>query len=275
MKYFKKERYFKHGKPSPRKDKGKRRQPQANSEAGFVKRRRASVDAAVAVAPRRSCGEVEEAEMVETQVKLMKTQCEKYDKLQTQAFLEGVLLPHEKTEDIARAAKEELEARKKRQQERKAKYRRTQAVTAKKQFPTLENMAYTECNGVELSDAVRGALARRRCTCAPTRMEANLYIADIVTNIGGRATWCAVLNGGTIVTPQAFIDQKGPILRYCAAKESRRVVFLSERFREKHSEVTKIFETIAKKWKICRTLKEHGLACASCIAFWCGSFKLH
>ena len=141
LQYFKQERYYKNGQPSPRNDSGKHKESpaEASSEAAFVKRRRASIDAALATKRDDEAVEVvEEAELCPKQEELVVKQIAKFNIRQTHAFLEGVLLPEEKTDELAREAAEEVKKRRQRQAERKAKHRRMKAVTRKKHFPKLE-----------------------------------------------------------------------------------------------------------------------------------------
>ena len=267
LQYFKTERYFKNGQPSSRNDSGKPKQSPAepNSEAAFVKRRRASIDAAFATKRDNEAVEVvEEAELCPKQEELVVKQIAKFNVRQKRAFLEGVLLPEEKTDELARQAAEEVKKRKQRETERKAKNRRMKAITGKKHFPKLNNLSFIECGGVQLSDAVRGALAQQGCVRAQNRLGANMFIADDVTDIGSKATWCASLNGALIVTPRSILDKRGPVLKYFPAKHPHRTVFFSNGFRVKHGKIVDLLEKTSQ-WKICDTLEDPpGSAAAAC-----------
>ena len=115
---------------------------------------------------------------------------------------------------------------------------------------------------MQLSDAVRGALAQQGCVRAQSRLDANLFIADDIADIGSMATWCASLDGGWIVTPRSFLDKKGPVLKYFPAKYPRRTVFFSTRFRVKHRRICDILEGTSG-WKICDTLEDPRVSAAA------------
>lgn len=253
MNMFAQERYFKQGKPSTRNDAGTKRKEaaQANTEVAFVKRRRASVEAALvspsAPAQVTLCAlaaddEDDTSALHPAQEKLMKAQKQKLAVRKTQAFLDGVLLPHEKTDEVANAAETEVKERKRRQLERTAKGLRSKAFTKKKAFPELKDMPYYIVGDAELTDSMRVSLARRGCVQAPSRLEATLFIAKDVADIGTRAKWCAVMQGALVITPNG-IDQNGPALKYCRGNKHRRFVFMTEKFRTKHAEaVQKYFK---------------------------------
>ena len=98
---------------------------------------------------------------------------------------------------------------------------------------------------------------------AQSRLDANLFIADDVADIGSMATWCASLGGGWMVTPWSFLDKKGPVLKYVPARHPRRTVFFSNGFRQKHRKICDMVE--ATRWKICGTLEDPRVpAAAAC-----------
>ena len=126
---------------------------------------------------------------------------------------------------------------------------------AQKALPQIGNLNFIERGGVQLSDAVRGALAQEGCVRAQSRLDANLFIADDIADIGSMATWRASLNGGWIVTPRSFLDKKGPVLKYFPAKYPHRTVLFSTRFRVKHRKICDILEGTSG-WKVCDTLED-------------------
>ena len=69
-----------------------------------------------------------------------------------------------------------------------------------------------------------------------------MFIADDVTDIGSKATWCASLNGALIVMPRSILDKMGPVLKYFPAKHPHRTAFFSNGFRVKHGRIVDLLE---------------------------------
>jgi len=89
------------------------------------------------------------------------------------------------------------------------------------------------------------------------RHRADLFIVADLHGFSGRIRWAAILVGGTVCTLNAFLKEDGfagAALSYKRALSTRRVVWCSTAFKEKHDEIFKIthmaVRTLTCKWVI-------------------------
>jgi len=185
--------------------------------------------------------------------KLRKKQRSKLQSLAVEAYRDGVL--QEDIDDIQRIAKDKEINEQKREKDRQTKAARLKAVTGK----ANELLHYLHGSRVHVSSEVdEPGLSEqlRRLQCQRVeRDQATVFVVKDVMSPGRRSQWSAVLNGGFLVTPRAFINDndKGPILKYCKLSESKtRYVHMTKKFKEKHEEVFKLMSK-ARHIKILET----------------------
>lgn len=226
-----------------------RPQGENNSEGQWLKRRRAVVWQAAAKRPRVKLEEAvvaldEDGDDTEKGAKLRRKQRVKYDRTKVEAYLDGAL---EEDPDLAEQAGEEVRRRDRLARERKNFKSRVVAVTTKGKVKLPDGDVYVDpdVDTPELSCQLRQA-SRSRCP----RETARIFIVGDVTDPGQRCHWCAVLNGGFLVTPRAFKsdddDNAGPII--CFKRSAPRTIHMTAQFRAKHTEVARLL-TNMEGWK--------------------------
>ena len=151
-----------------------------NSERQWLKRRRETVRAAAAKRPRAKLEEVA-AELggeghTEAGEALCKKQREKYDRAKVDAYLDGALLEDEESPDLKAHVHQELLARRKRAQERKASRGRLAAVTARSGPVSIRGVPCYVDRAVSTPEVLR-QLRERGCDNVP-RETAKIFIVE-------------------------------------------------------------------------------------------------
>ena len=93
---------------------------------------------------------------------------------------------------------------------------------------------------------------------AGSRDTVHVLVVEDVTNPGQRCHWCAVLNGGYLVTPRFFTDgdHQGPIICLKAASSTRRTIHMTDLFKAKHAEIARVLTNVAG-WKVIEHFQEY------------------
>jgi len=251
-----------------------------------VKKRRMSVEAACnATGGSESHPATLEAKVLwtdpsldEKQQAVVAKQKAKHRDRKVQALIDGALIDAEVNPNLEQKAVDEQRAREQRARERLAKANRVTRTTRRKQLNTsiFDGQACFLLPGVDASK-LQATLKSIKCRVATDRLQAQLFIADDPVHIGCRAQWVAVMQGAYVVTGQALQNGQGAVLKYKAARNVKRSVFMTDQFKARHPEVTKILKQCCHpiKWKLFETKEDparpprHHICCNALIAALC------
>ena len=232
-----------------------------SSETQWLKRRRMVVRQAAAKRPRVSMEEAAAALDVDANdnpkgAKLRRDQLAKYNRAKVDAYLDGAMGDPRMDSELHHQAGDELQRRQVRARERKNAKVRLAAVMH------IEPVTLPD-GGIYVDAAVDTPVLRRqlqqagRQRCA--RDTARIFIVEDVSNPGTRCHWCAVLTGGYLATPRALANAdvcEGPIICFKAGSTTRRTVHMTEKFKEKHSEVARQLTSL-HGWTFIETLEDY------------------
>ena len=228
-----------------------------NSESMWLKRRRAAVRAVASKRPRtRLVAAVdaldEDEEDTEAMAILRHKQKEKYKRAKIEAYRDGII-PED--QDLKSLAEKDMQDKHRRGNHRQRMKTRVEAVTSDKCVDLPEGPVYVDpaVDTPELQAQLRAA-GRTRAD----RDKSLILIVEDVASPGRRNHWCAVLNGGYLVTSRCFAsgEHRGPIIAFKAASNTRRVVHMTDSFKTKHPEVVRLIESVGG-WKMIPTIEEY------------------
>ena len=74
------------------------------------------------------------------------------------------------------------------------------------------------------------------------RFKSQVFVVDDPAHVGDRTLWAAVLVGGVLMTQEVFRRGRGAIVKYASALATRRVIWASDAFKEKHAGIWAIVE---------------------------------
>lgn len=244
-------------RPSARVDAGVRRKPKATGEAAWLRKRRQGVAAAVlsgtcpaAQAVVGNSSQQQDAAQLEqwggAHEKEYQFQMKKQSRNKVDAFLDNLLLDTEVTKGLQEHVKEEQRKWHAADQMMLAKRRRITRMlgTINKK---LDWCPFGGCLAVDatMCQDARSAMEARSLVPSTDRQKADVFVVDSdVNKLGERSTWYAALRGCMVVNRRALVSngESGVFLKYKAAIEMRRGVWLSDSFRQRHPEISAIIE---------------------------------
>ena len=135
--------------------------------------------------------------------------------------------------------------------------KRAEALLAPPSPPTISGTKIYVNSGIDVGNQQqwRRLLRDRRAQQVQDRLEADLYIVEDVSQPGQRILWCCFLAGRAVCTLDYVktAGERGTILKYKAATESKRQVWASDAFKAKHVEIFAILNALARrdasKWR--------------------------
>jgi hypothetical protein len=194
----------------------------------------------------------EDVDDTKAAAKLRRKQKEKHDRAKVEALLDGVVAGDQ---DLRRQADKEMEERGRRGKKRRNEKLKVDAVTKSEKINLPDGDVYVDprVDTPELQANLRKAGRR-----AGSRDTVHVFVVEDVTNPGQRCHWCAVLNGGYLVTPRFFTDgdHQGPIICLKAASSTRWTIHMTDMFRAKHSEIARVLTNVAG-WKVIEHFQEY------------------
>ena len=232
--------------------KGRSQMKAGNSEAAWLRKRRASVATAIAsssmeVCPRTPPRPEDPPVWAESHEKEERYQHMKRRKIQIEAFQRGSLLPDEVDDALpVDAALAEGTHRKNALQKHNKKQRET-ALSALKLQDAMKHTRRTlflESCGTDDQRVQITKMQGVRCT--ERRTEADVFVASDPTQTGLRTAWAARLIGTWVVAPETLLHPRmqGAALKWKSALDTRRRLYWTPGACHAYPKVVTLVETI-------------------------------
>ena len=152
------------------------------------------------------------------------------------ALDDGLLLPHE----IADGMNEALEAQKRKdaKNDRAAK-RKHQDFQNRRKHVKLHLQAGTRaCMCVDDETARRTLLAKRLTIDNDLSVQTQVMVVRYPAKLDKQQSWIAALTGAVVCSIESVFKEAGPFLKYTAAIETKKHIFLTPEFQAKHTLIT-------------------------------------
>ena len=237
-----------------------------NTEAAWMRRREKSLASAVS---QHSVGSSVQA--VQSRLESVDTgetwtdrhdgmvgkQSEKIERRRVGAMLDHGDLCGETTEDLEQKVQGEHAKRIKRAREKQSKAKSIEAVTKRKTLTFQDATFFLEGDNDKLHRAVA---QHHGCSVVDDRLLASHFVVKNLKSPGMRVSWFAKLTGGSILPQATILSGKGPIIAFKPAYRTRRKIWVTSQFRERHKTafeiLKKVFAHRLSKWKLLDTEEE-------------------
>ena len=260
-----------------------------NSEAGWLRKRRASVQGAMAAGARDGGGDpsvapraLTEEELGDawgpTHAKEEQYQTQKRRKIQIECWHRHTLLPDECDESLPLEAAEDGKKRldkaetqhreKQRNKHRLAlQFKGCLGVTAKNVFIEPGSLTAAESQHIEQILAHKGVeFLQQRCQC-------DVFVSSNLATGVCRTSWAACLVGGWVVSPATLrhAQHAGAAVKYRRALDIRRRLYITPACQEVYPRIVQLLSGIiafteARLWRIIHAEEEYILAKAEAMA---------
>ena len=232
--------------PSQRVNKGKKRQHLATegTEVAFVRKRRLQVaDAAATAASSGQCIDSAAIQRAAAPAWTDKHQSEnafnadKLNKKRLNAYLQGQLTHDEIDEELVRKANAHKAACEKKNKEYLRDHGRRERRSAGGRHLTDDQLrgkaVYIE-KSLRDDQGLLRSIRSRGMHIVDGRMNSTIFVVSDPGSPGERILWRLVLAGGYAAVPGVFTEGRGMAVAYSPAVESKRSVWISPGFRERH-----------------------------------------
>lgn len=240
----------------------------ANTEAAWIRKREISLAGAVS---QFSAGSSNSVQAVQSRLESVDTgeawsdthddmvskQSEKAERRMINAMLDHGDVCGHTTEHLEQQVQDERHARVKRAKEKQTHANKISAVTSRKKHTFQDAKFFLE----EATDKLRRAVAQHAgCSVVDDRLAASHFVVKDLRSPGMRVNWCAKLMGGNILPEVTILNGKGPIIAFKPAYLTRRLIWVTSDFQERHETafeiVKKAIEQQSSKWKLLNTEEE-------------------
>ncbi len=243
-----------------------------NTEAAWIRRRERSLADAVsqfracssssvqAVQSRLESVDIGEA-WTDNHDEMASKQSRKVERRMIDAMLDHGDVCGHTTEQLEQQVEAEREGRVKRAREKQNHANAINAVVSRKTQTFQGATFFFE----QITDDLRRAVAQHDgCSVVDDRLLASHFVVKDLRSPGMRVNWCAKLMGGNILPPSTLLKGKGPLIAFKPAYLTRRLIWVTSDFRERHQTafeiLKKAIELRSSKWKLLDTeedFREH------------------
>ena len=185
--------------------------------------------------------------------KVLDAQLAKATKRKLQGFEMGQMLASEVTDDMEASAKAEQKKRKANMNTRDRKRKRSvKTILSPKDFIDQCNNKNVFAEAMVLDRGLERVIVSRGMHFKTSRLQAEIFVVDVVDKAGLRTKWAAAIVGGWLVSADVLNKQKGAFVKYGRACGVHKEIWFSEKAQTKHSEVYQIVkgavELEGSKW---------------------------
>jgi hypothetical protein len=170
---------------------------------------------------------------------MVSKQSEKVERRRINAMLDHGDVCGHTTEHLEQQVQDEHHARVKRAKEKQTHANKISAVTSRKEHTFQDANFFLE----EATDKLRRAVAQHAgCSVVDDRLAASHFVVKDLRSPGMRVNWCAKLMGGNILPEVTILNGKGPIIAFKPAYLTRRLIWVTSDFQEKHGTACEILK---------------------------------